>query len=83
MTTEVRFQRLKQSSVKGAKVAAIVATLAFLTGASPLRALALGAAIEMFFVLPSGLIILSDFFAGRSLDTFSENTGDAGISSVV
>jgi hypothetical protein len=67
MALDARFQRLRQSVVNGAKIAAIVTILLIVAGASLLQGIALGVAIVMFFALPSITIIVSDFFSERYL----------------
>lgn len=70
MATEDRFRRLKTSSAKGAKVAAVVAILAAFTSTSLLRAFALSATIVLFFALPSFItIVVNSFSERRSVDS--------------
>ena len=67
MTLNTRFQRLRQSVIKGAKIGAVAAILAGVGGVSPFPAIALGVAITLFFALPSITIIVSDFYVERYL----------------
>jgi hypothetical protein len=70
-----RFGKLKQSAIKGTKVATIIASVGFLSGATPLRVVALGAAIVLFFTLPSIVIFLSDLYA----EPLTMDSDEAGV----
>lgn len=65
MAPKDRLQRLKQSALKGAKIAAVVAVLSIFAHASFFQVAILSAAIVLFFLLPSTVIIVSDLLAER------------------
>ena len=65
MTSDDRLRRLKQSALRGAKFAAVVAVLSILARTLFAQVAILSAAIVFFFALPSIVIIVSDLLAER------------------